>query len=147
MQCELCGSNKNLVKALIEDSTLNVCIDCARFGKIISTQKQEKVIPKYKENKQEEIELIINDYAKLIKNAREKLNLKQEELAKKISEKISVIHSVESGHLEPEINLAKKLEKFLNLRLINKIKTAPMNKKETKTGSLTIGDIIKIKDE
>ena len=147
MQCELCGSNKNLVKAVVEDSTLNVCLDCARFGKVISTTKQEKIIARHKEDKPEEIEIIVDDYTKLIKSAREKINLKQEELAKKISEKVSVIHAIESGHLEPEINLAKKLERFLDIRLIKKIRAASMNKKETKISGLTIGDIIKIKDE
>ena len=146
MQCELCGSNKTLVKALIEGSTLNVCTDCSKFGKVISQHKIEK-IEKIKQTKPEEIEIIIDGYSKLIKNAREKLNLKQEELAKKISEKVSVIHLIETGHLEPNIDLAKKLERFLNIKLIKTIKEVSMNKKIIKSSTLTIGDIIKMKNE
>ena len=39
--CELCGSSRNLVKAIVEGSILNVCENCAHFGKAITLSKNE----------------------------------------------------------------------------------------------------------
>ena len=96
VQCEMCGSNsEELVDALVEGVMLTVCENCARYGKVIRVKPKEiKEIKKEKiEKKSEEeiIEIIVPDYATKIMNAREKLNLKQEELAKDIAEKESVI--------------------------------------------------------
>ena len=73
------------------------------------------------------------------------LNLKQEELAQKIAEKVSVIHKVESKHLRPSLALAKKLEHFLNIKLIEKYKEEKTKTLDFTDSALTIGDLIKFK--
>src|SRR3989338_4977363 len=60
------------------------------------------------------------DYSQLIKEAREKLGLRQDEFGIQISEKVSIVHKIESGHMTPSIQLAKKLQKLLGLRLDEK---------------------------
>jgi len=127
MQCDLCGATKNLVRAKIEGTELIVCQECAKFGTILGPikTKPEKVKKRKEEKKQiikpsieEEILIINPNYPTIIKKAREKLGLKQSELAKLIREKESVVHKLETGELEPSIKLAKKLEHILKIKLI-----------------------------
>ena len=148
-RCDLCGKEKDLVIALIENTELNVCKNCSKFGKVkrkanifTPIQKSKKI---EKEPEEEVTERIIKGYGKLIKDAREKLNLKQEEFAKKINEKVSLIHNIESEHHELSIKLAQKIEKFLKIKLIEETKLENPEFKTTKSERFTIGDIIKPK--
>ena len=150
--CDMCGKETNLYKALIEGTELQVCKECTKYGKVIGTIKRE--IKKEKKQlkktiflpKKEMVQLIVNDYAKRIKQKREQLKLKQEELAKLISEKESLIHKIESGHFEPSIKLARKLEKFLRIRLIeqHEVEKASIIGKAS-TEEFTLGDFVKVK--
>ncbi len=63
---------------------------------------------------------IVEDYARLIKSKREQMGMTQEELAQKILERKNVLSNIERGELLPDINTAKKLEKVLNIKLIEK---------------------------
>ena len=47
-----------------------------------------------------------------------KTNLSQEELGLKINEKSSVIRTLESGKLKPTDTLAKKIERFLKIKIL-----------------------------
>ncbi len=98
-----------------------------------------------KEQKKEIVEKIIEGYGKVIKDARERLDLKQEDLAKKINEKTSVLQKVESSHHEPNISLAKKIERFLRVKLVEEEKVEQVKMDSGSSEALTIGDIIKIK--
>jgi putative transcription factor len=148
--CDMCGKETNLVVADIEGTELNVCDICAKHGKIIrkiepikesrNIRKKEKI-----EIEEETIEKIVEGYGKLIKESREKLGLKQEDFAKKINEKSSIIHNIESEHYEPDIKLAQKIEKFLKIRLIEEEKIEKTNIDHVDSAGLTIGDLIKIK--
>ena len=105
--CEICGKNlENLEKAIVEGVMMNVCSGCAKFGKVIPVRKPliepRRVIPVQTKEVMEEI---VTDYAELIKKGRERKGLKQEELAKDIAEKESVISKVESGSLKPSFIL------------------------------------------
>ena len=107
MQCELCGKNTALFKAEIESVEMSVCSDCTIFGNILNKRRLEIR------------EEIVENYGKLIKQAREKLNLNQEELAKKLNEKESLITKLENNSISPSIELARKIEKQLNISLIS----------------------------
>ncbi|MBU4190217.1 MAG: TIGR00270 family protein, partial [Candidatus Thermoplasmatota archaeon] len=82
------------------------------------------------------------DYAGKIKDARTKTNLTPEDLGKRINEKKTIITKIESGNMKPDENLVKKLEKTLNIKLMEKTKTEKVETKKT-GGGLTIGDLIK----
>ncbi|TKJ17361.1 TIGR00270 family protein [Candidatus Woesearchaeota archaeon B3_Woes] len=147
--CDMCGKETRLRAALIEGTELNVCEKCGKFGKTIRKNnyihQTKKTRIKEKEIEEEVIERIVKDYGNLIKDAREKINLKQEDFAKKINEKVSLIHNIESGHHEPNIKLAQKIEKFLKIKLIEEGKLEKTELKTTKSETLTIGDLIKLK--
>ncbi len=145
-QCEICGKQAKLISIIIEGSMLQVCKDCAGFGKTVLIPEKPQIKEKQKpvKIKIEETILITKEYPKLIKDAREKSNLKQKDLAEKAGEKESVIHQLESGILEPSLILAKKLENILKIKLIE---THEENKENINfsDSSTTIGDLIKLK--
>jgi len=146
MGCDMCGKEGQLFKALIERTELTVCKKCGDHGKILRKISPPKpAIKKTIEAKKEIIETITSDYSKKVRNAREKLGMTQEEFAKKIKEKESVVHKIETGIFEPSIPLAKKLGKILHIKLIETLEeeTAPVAK--GKSTALTIGDLLNSK--
>ncbi len=149
MECELCGKQDELANAVVEGSIIKVCRQCSRYGHVIPLEKPLQLI---KEEKKREAkleipeEIIAEDYGSLIKSAREKLRLTQEELALRLAEKESIIHKLESYYLEPSIELARKLEKFLGIKLIYMMnEDMPVKKVNFKDDSMTIGDILNIR--
>ena len=128
----------------MEDTILEVCEDCLKYGELIESKPvriaKVKGIPVVKE---EEI-VIIDNYGKKIIEVREKINLTRKEFAKKISEKESVIKRVENEEMEPDDKLTEKIEKFLNIKLRVPYETKKLEAKPSK-GKLTVGDIIEVK--
>ncbi|MFH0752500.1 MAG: multiprotein bridging factor aMBF1 [archaeon] len=148
--CDLCGKETKLVKAKIEGAILTVCDTCAGYGDILEeeTKMQESVlIERTMTRSHGEEETITDQYALLVKTAREKANLTQEQLAKSIAEKENIIHRIETKQQEPTIKLARKLEQFLHIKLvvteeaekISLLKNVDFNETE-----LTIGDLLKM---
>ncbi len=141
MECEMCGSREAVVKILVEGVVLNVCEKCSRYGKII----QEKSIEIEKEREKEVSlfeEVPIEDFSKTVRKLREENKLTQEELANKIKEKVSVIKRIEEGWIPPE-DVIKKLEKFFEIKLTEKIETTQIIEKKPEE-KLTLGDIVDV---
>jgi len=149
--CDMCGEETDLLVVSIEGSELTVCNNCAKYGKVIrkfqprQANVQVGSVKKEMPEEEEIIEIIVPDFADLIRNAREKTGQKQEVFAKKINEKASLVHYLETGKHKPSIELARKLEKALGIKLVEQIKDDGTKYKATKSGSVTIGDIVKIR--
>jgi putative transcription factor len=151
--CEMCGAPGPLFRTDIEGSILSVCKDCAKYGKVISAVKEPvKVRPKKEaarpvvvEKKAELIQVIVEDYAARIKQAREKMGLKQEELAKALAEKEAIIHKLESGKFEPPITLARKLENKLRIKLVEQHEEKHETLGKTMDSGRTIGDVLSMR--
>jgi len=142
----MCGKETQLFKTEVEGTILNVCSDCAKFGNILNPVKEKAEIKQKKQEPEKEIiEIVVSDYADKIKNKREKLKMKQGDMAKKIGIKESVLHHIESKKLKPGIELSKKIEKFLKIRLIEEYTETKTNPTKSKSAEFTIGDIIKIR--
>ncbi|MCL4359356.1 MAG: multiprotein bridging factor aMBF1 [Candidatus Thermoplasmatota archaeon] len=149
IECEMCGKKTaKTTKIRVDGAILNVCDDCARFGKPVDavrsfnslpTEHSEKPKPVtmpekpraysaplrskpvYRKPKEDLESMDIDpDYAIIIKEAREKLSWTQEELAKKLQERKNVVSSIERGELMPDIRIARKMEKLLEVKLIQK---------------------------
>lgn len=163
MQCEMCGKEYgSLFLAEVEGVNLKVCKECSRFGKVIRRaadnvknnkgSKNLRQTASLKEKKdsisKDIIEYIMHDYSSKIRSAREKLNLTQKVFAMKLNEKESLINSIERGKRKPSLDLARKLEKFLNIQLIDTFE-ADSSEPKQRSGSdaLTIGDIISLKNK
>lgn len=147
MDCELCGKPDSNIQAIIEGSIMTVCKQCASFGEVIEIKKPiDKPIKRRTIKLEEEYEIVKPNYAEIIKQAREDLSLKQEKIAKLIGEKESIYQKIESGNFTPSLNIAKKLERFFKIKLIEKYKEPEKAKiLNIDDSELTIGDLIKFK--
>lgn len=150
MPCDMCGSEGKLYKAIIEDAELTVCNNCSKFGKIISPVKEKEerqIVKKVSQTEKEVLDVLVKSYKEIIRKKRESLNLTQKELAKKIKEKESIVHKLESGNFEPSLALAEKIGKFLNIKLIEEYEEIDEKTEHSKTESFTLGDYIKSKEK
>ena len=147
MQCELCGKDTELFTAMVEGIQLRVCAGCGRFGKVLR-KIQPPAAPKAARVKSEpvQVESVVSDYSNKIRAAREKRGLTQIDFAKLITVKESLIHKMETGHFEPPIDMARKMERILRITLVEVRQEEGVVKqeKEEKTEGLTIGDILKL---
>jgi putative transcription factor len=148
MQCELCGKTAELMSALVEGTQMQVCANCGRYGKVLR-KAPPPATPKQAPVKREpaQIERVVSDYAQRIKNAREKQKLGQQDFAKLINLKESMLHKLETGQWEPPIDIARKLERILRITLVEvreEVSTASIQQEKRPEG-LTIGDILKTK--
>ncbi len=161
MQCEMCGADSGLVFAEIEGARLQVCRNCAQFGRILGEVRgrpsggakpgssvAQAAAPQPKPIILEESAwTLVSDYAERIQKRRESLKMKQEDLAKKVAEKESLIHKIETGAYEPRETLARKLERALGITLLEKVKQAEGEQAapKAKPVELTFGDIISVR--
>ena len=163
MRCEVCGQkiHNGPITAVIEGARLTVCVECSKHGKVVTQDeytpkpkplgKPSAHIPVMQQKKKTEIKVeitqeITEDYTSKIRQAREKLGLTHEELAKKINEKTSVIGKLETGKIQPSNILATKLEHALKIKLLTPIteeKAATLPPK-TANREVTLGDLIQL---
>jgi len=150
MRCEICGKKiiGKPMKTKIESSTMLTCNACAKFGKVQrEPPKPRKHRPvRRKPRFEEPSHEILEDYNVIIREAREKNGWSREDLAEKIYEKASVINRLESGKMVPDIKLARKLERILNIKLMEKLEDViPDEVGPSARRGATIGDIARIK--
>ena len=161
MECEICGkpvSETNPTRAKIEGSVMVVCKDCAKLGTI----QKEPPKPKFQQNKKgkskrtskpqrnyrndEPTDELIENYNVTVRKAREAKNWSREDLGKKINERVSVINRIESGKMTPDNKLTRKLEKALDIKLLESVGEVDLNQYlNSSTGERTLGNIMKIK--
>jgi len=112
------------------------------------TKRQPQMMQK-KRNLVAKVEItqeLIEGYASIIRNAREKQGYSHEDLGLKISERASVLKHIELGKMEPNNLLANKLERTLKIKLLIPIEeeeTAPVSM-AGKNQEMTLGDIVEI---
>ena len=167
MICELCG--RNFIggkKVRIEGSVVVACDRCASLGEVVgpagpvlapvkksasSLQKAAASNPAVSKASAEgfkvEVEVdLVEDYGRKIKAAREKMNLKQEDLGRLMNETASFIHHLELGQIEPKPEIARKLQAKLGIKLLQ---THFEEDGDTKPGGargLTLGDVVVVKN-
>jgi putative transcription factor len=159
MQCETCGKDVKVGKKIkLEGSVIFACEACAKYGEVVAEVKTAKPAEKkpvfeqprrmvYQAPGEEYVESLVEDFHSVIKNAREKRGWKQEDLAKKINEPMSVVHRLETeAHFEPSDELVRKLQKVLGVKLREKTKVEGGGAKSRgNSKDLTLGDIVVVK--
>jgi putative transcription factor len=160
MRCEVCGRkiHSDPVRANIEGATLTVCVECSKHGQVVygepsaattapSPTKSYQHIPvimrKPAAATVQISQEIVEDYANVIRIAREKQNLTLEDLGKKVAERASLLRHVEAGKVAPNNQLANRLEHVLKITLMvpisdEKVQTTPKRPAE----GMTLGDLI-----
>ncbi|WP_227354355.1 multiprotein bridging factor aMBF1 [Haladaptatus salinisoli] len=174
VQCEMCGAETTSPRTIkVEGAELDVCDNCADFGTEVKTQQSSSTSTKYSTSSSsggssassgssgssgassrrrsdmfDDMDEIAQDYDDRIRNAREAEGLSQEDLAKELNEKASLIRKLERGDVLPSDSVQKKLERKLGISL-----TAGSGGAEdeewsggSSTGGTTLGDVVKRKD-
>jgi len=162
MQCEMCGETIRGTAKLVrvEGAELQVCTRCEKFGTevqqvrrtdlarpsaaaphpgrtataAVPADRRKRDLFDYMEGE------IVEDYAALIRKARMEKGLSSKDLAMQIKEREHLIKKIENGELIPEEGVRKKLEKVLEIRLID----TPVPEAEKKVQSKltpTLGDL------
>ena len=155
MLCEMCGAESaSLESRKVSGSVLRVCTSCAGMGKetsyresvghrafVAQTLEKREQKTRYKDISSED-KVLISNYGSVVRKAREKRGLDHNALALKISEKKSIVTSVESGNIRPNEKLIRKLENFLNINLMENVEESSTSYKSGSKKNLTMGDLI-----
>ena len=147
--CEMCGKESEKLKEVrVEYVPMKVCTNCERYGTVEKKKHTPVVKRTFVQTKSvtSAYEFIVTNAGELIKDAREKKNMRQVDLARRMVFKESIIHQVESSHRKPTLAEARKFEEVLNITLIAKnTGKNDVELESTKTSGFTIGDLIKDK--
>ena len=157
MQCELCGrEGQGFRPAIVDGVEMVLCQNCMVHGKGIdrptsrSDGTQSSILGRIKKPRVKDVykdmdEELISNWSDVIRNARKKKGLTREKLGFEIGERTVTISKIENGDLRPSDKVVKKLEKFLDIKLVERVKDVSPNTNRgsfTRTG-LTLGDFIK----
>jgi putative transcription factor len=160
MECEICGKpvpEHNPIRAKIEGSVMVVCKECSKLGTIQKAPPKPRYVQQKNKpqkntknrnysRRDEPSEELIEDFSNEVRKARESKDWSREDLGRKINERVSVITRIETGKMTPDIKLTKKLEKALNIKLLEKVDNVDLNQFiNSSSGERTLGNIMKIK--
>jgi putative transcription factor len=131
--CELCGRSITDGKRsiMIDNTVLNVCMGCSRRGKPYVPParglRKQNSSSSSSRDKPRRIQLtddtMLNpEFAKIIREARMKLGLSHEQLGIRMNERAILLRKLETGALKPDEGFAKKLERYLGIRLYKSLK-------------------------
>ncbi len=148
MECEICGrkivGKKHTI--IVEGSELTVCERCKELGVEAKPAKAVVRVVKRVSTKTkpivEDYELVEN-FHEIVRREREKRGWTQEELAKRIQEKATLIRKIEKGEITPEKEVVEKLEKVLDINLREKVEEVKIQKSMSITP--TLGDVVVIR--
>jgi len=177
VQCEMCGTetaNPNRVK--IEGAELDVCDECTDFGTEIDTGQSSSTSTKYstssssgsstsstsgstgssgssgggggrRQDMFDDIEELAQDFDDQIRQGRERAGLSQEDLARDLNEKASLIRKLEQGEMLPTDEMQTKLERTLDIDLSAGGSTDESEwQSDSSTSGYTLGDVVERKD-
>ena len=162
MQCEMCGETIRGTPKLVrvEGAELQVCSKCEKYGtEVQQVRRTDLKRPAVSRSpgapapapaspgayrKRDLFDYmggeIIEDYAAVIKKARMEKGLSQKDLAMQMKEKEHLIKKIENGELMPEENVRKKIEKVLEIKLVDSSVSDEEKKVQNKMAP-TLGDV------
>ena len=122
--CELCSGPLALdkEKIIVDGVVLSVCRKCSKRGKPVASDEVRRLVSKTKKKSKNQIgfsdnTILEEDYAEIIRHARTDRGLTHEQLGSNIKEKSTLLRRLETGSLKPDETLARKLERFLGIKL------------------------------
>ena len=160
MNCDICGREISVqaFKVKVEGAKLLVCSRCQRLGtpyveEAVVKRPLTRGLPPPRAAPRRAPELprgmeeldITEDCAGIVRHQRMKLGLSQEELAKRVKEKLSVIQKIETGKMAPDTKLCRELEHELRIKLLVPRKEISDVPSASPPAEVTLGDIMRIK--
>ena len=147
MHCELCGKEiRRGYLILIEGAKLIACEECAERGEIIRPVFEQEIRKEsVRGEEREEVFVLVEDYGQRIRSARERRGWKIEELARRIGVKESTLRKIEEGKLPPSEDVARKLERVLNIKLYEPLEEEEELGEEEHEFTLTLVDVVRVR--
>ena len=141
----MCGKETVLVTADVENVEMKVCQNCSRFG-VVRQKADAPHFQQQKMHKDPALKVTAN-YASIVRQIREKRGLSQEDFAKYLQERESIVAKWEQGKMQPSVEVARRLEKLLGIALIEDDADVSFTKEKTSSNSqaFTLGDFIKVR--
>ena len=163
MFCEVCGHEivGKPARALVEGATLVVCKQCLGLGTELpgfpdrprprAPAPFSRARPPIERLPKAVEELdVLEEYPRVIKEAREKMGLSQQELAFKAKERLTMIQKIELGKILPPMLLTKELEHILRVKLLvprEEIEVAVPRAKPVTDSGATLGDVAVVRQK
>lgn len=151
--CEMCGKNsENLQKVKVAGSIMNLCSSCSNLGHSQESDKPKSFAFYHKKRDNSDNSILIENYTSKINSALAKKNLTVHHLARVLNIKESLLHKVLNNKFELELTLAKKIENFLDIKIITNSTDSKADfdestiiVEEKEKESLNLADLIKDK--
>jgi putative transcription factor len=108
---------------IVDGTVFNVCTTCSKHGKpyvaaqVAARKKNPAEVMQQKKIGLADTTILTPNFAMLIREARMKMGLTHEQLGMKMNEKAQVLRKFETGALKPDEIFAKKLERYLGVKL------------------------------
>ena len=155
--CDICGAKivGRPYIALVDGVEMVLCASCylklsrsgraklIRIGELSEGEEKTKRIRrrrKYKVTYE-----VVEDYADKITSARIKKGLSLKELAQKLRISENMLRKIEQGRFKPNIDLARKMESILSIKLLEPTEEPEDVEFEKKEELPTLGDIVVIR--
>ena len=164
MICELCGSDVPRTKlVMVEGAAVSSCPKCEKYassgavktkeGKVMLPSVADRLGNRERRMRQRDVltrgeKELVFDYHLRVRKGRQKVSMSQDDLAKSLNEKKSIIVKIENGDIRPTDKLIAKLERALDISLKEYLETdedddQASNQQQSK--GMTLGDFIKTK--
>ncbi len=159
MECEMCGSAVGTRRYMVDGTVMNLGMCCSKYGQALDGGKapagskagvqqglqRRAGRMQSRDIYQQDVMDLVPDFGARVRRAREQRGWDHARLGDRVSARVPQLKQIESGHLRPSDDLAKKLEKELGITLMEKV-DGPAKVSGVSKGSkagLTIGDILK----
>ncbi len=145
-ECEICGKKANDIYVVnVEDVELRVCTKCAKGKKIVSKAVDNRKVQSFPKNSKSEEPQLVENYGALIHNARESMRIPLKVLAEMLNEKETLLLRIEQEQTLPSLQLAKKIEKALMIKLAEPEKQNENLVLSRNKERITLGDFVEEK--
>ena len=167
MICEMCGKDVPATRPMmVQGAKLNLCSNCAKFGDSYKPSNRSddghyasgggnmSVIEERLERRERRMQTrdiyaanggveLIDNYGAVVRKARLKTGMTEEQFAKPINEKKGTILKIEAQSLIPDDKLISKLEKALGIKLKEAVQEGGAVSGSQKSQGMTLGNFIK----
>ncbi|MFP3073998.1 MAG: multiprotein bridging factor aMBF1 [Caldivirga sp.] len=173
LTCDICGReiNGEPIVVEIDGAVLNLCQRCAQRyanvkgvrvlsgviqqvqgGQTVVKPRQRAATPVKPVKRRNEVNVsqaeryeVIENYGEIIRDARSRLGMSRDVLASMLGIKESTLKNIEDGKLIPDLNLARRIEKVLGVRLLVESEETETELGESGGGELTLGDVVEVR--
>jgi len=158
VRCELCGEEirGRAYFGVIDRAEMILCEKCVKrasrvygpLGQAGHSRRPAQRVRSSGRVREVVSEEVVEDYARIIKEARERAGLTRDALAAMLGVKVSVVRRIEEGTLAPPIDLARKIERVLKVKLVEEVvNVQPEKGGEVGAWEETLGDVVIFKDQ